>query len=118
MTTAMATRAGSCGLNTGSIRTVPVKYAAGPRLYGCEPDPWSSSYASKGEAAPHYLHDSLRSPPSASRGTDLRIEPQRDDGVVLTGVKNEASRTGKADRVPEQPHSGCTVLANEGPNLA
>ena len=33
----MDTRAGSGGLLSGSIRTVPVKYSAGPLPDGCEP---------------------------------------------------------------------------------
>src|SRR4051812_5360651 len=33
----MDTRAGSGGLFSGSIRTVPVKYSAGPLPDGCEP---------------------------------------------------------------------------------
>ena len=37
VTRAMATRAGSGGLNSGSIRTVPVKYASGPLPEGWEP---------------------------------------------------------------------------------
>ena len=37
VTKAMDTRAGSGGLLSGSIRTVQVKYSAGPLPDGCEP---------------------------------------------------------------------------------
>ena len=37
VTQAPATRAGSGGLNSGSMRTVPVKYSAGPLPEGWEP---------------------------------------------------------------------------------
>src|SRR6202048_419463 len=37
VTLAPATRAGSGALNSGSTRTVPVKYVAGPLPDGCEP---------------------------------------------------------------------------------
>src|SRR5918911_4439293 len=37
VTSAIATRAGSGGLLSGSIRTVPVKYSSGPLPDGCEP---------------------------------------------------------------------------------
>ena len=37
VTLAPTTRAGAGGLNSGSIRTVPVNYSAGPLPEGCEP---------------------------------------------------------------------------------
>ena len=37
VTRAIATRAGSGGLLSGSMRTVPVKYSSGPLPDGCEP---------------------------------------------------------------------------------
>src|SRR5438105_9701790 len=37
VTLAPTTRAGAGGLNSGSTRTVPVKYSAGPLPEGCEP---------------------------------------------------------------------------------
>src|SRR4051794_31371436 len=37
VTSAIATRAGAGGEFSGSTRTVPVKYSAGPRPEGCEP---------------------------------------------------------------------------------
>ncbi len=37
VTLAPSARAGSCASNRGSMRTVPVKYSAGPLAEGCEP---------------------------------------------------------------------------------
>jgi hypothetical protein len=37
VTLAPTARAGAFGWNKGSMRTVPVKYSAGPLLEGCDP---------------------------------------------------------------------------------
>src|ERR1700732_4666975 len=45
VTLAPRTRAGSGASNSGSMRTVPVKYSAGPLADGCEPDLFISIFS-------------------------------------------------------------------------
>src|SRR5579872_5858211 len=83
VTLAPTTRAGAGGLNSGSTRTAPVKYSAGPLPEGCEPFLLMSILESPHVAATALLDRQTRVPapaPSvAARSLDRPLHGQASD---------------------------------------
>src|SRR5580765_3444745 len=92
VTLAPTTRAGSGAVNSGSMRTVPVKYSAGPFPEGCEPLRWMSKVLvlCVGRSAAGHLLELLR----ISRAEHRNLCGGAIDLAEIVGSQLESRRAG------------------------
>src|SRR5439155_10599137 len=87
VTYAPLVRAGCGALKSGSIRTVPVKYSAGPRAEGSDPLRLSSILI------PHDDHFAV----AASDGATVRTAARRSRPVALRSIRPGEAASGKRE---------------------